>query len=87
VRKERNDVIDPLWAPEYAAYQDMLRRCYDPTHPKYPDKGGRGIRVCDRWRFGEDGKSGFDCFLDDMGPIPDDEPCSMSRSQRKVRRK
>jgi hypothetical protein len=29
--------------------------------------------VCDRWRFGENGKSGFECFLADVGlrPSPD----------------
>jgi hypothetical protein len=30
----------------------------------------RGITVCDRWRKGEDGKSGFECFLEDMGERP-----------------
>ena len=28
------------------------------------------ITVCDRWRYGEDGKSGFECFLADMGSRP-----------------
>ena len=59
-------------SPEYLAWLDMLARCYDPTHPDYPEEGGRGIRVCDRWRFGEAGRSGFECFLEDMGPMPNE---------------
>ena len=48
----------------------MLARCYNPKNKRYKDWGGRGITVCDRWRFGEDGKSGFECFLEDMGSKP-----------------
>lgn len=59
------------FAPEKAAYDDMIAKCYDRTHPEYAENGGRGIQVCARWRFGEDGKSGFECFLEDMGPMPD----------------
>ena len=58
--------------PERAAYEDMLARCYNPMHPEYPNEGGRGIKVCERWRCGENGKSGFECFLEDMGPMPKD---------------
>lgn len=46
----------------------MLRRCYVETHNAYPDYGGRGIQVCDRWREPE-GK-GFENFLADMGKRP-----------------
>jgi len=30
----------------------------------------RGIAMCDRWLSGENGKSGLECFLADMGPRP-----------------
>ena len=30
----------------------------------------KGITVCDRWRYGENGQSGFECFLEDMGERP-----------------
>ena len=30
----------------------------------------RGIKVCDRWRYVENGKSGFECFIEDMGERP-----------------
>lgn len=48
----------------YAAWWDMLRRCYDERHCKYRIYGGRGIRVCRRWR------ESFKTFLLDMG-IPE----------------
>lgn len=48
----------------------MIARCERPTCPKYPDYGGRGIKVCDRWRFGEGGLSGLRCFVSDMGDKP-----------------
>src|ERR1700720_459698 len=55
---------------EYSTYREMLKRCYNKNHKHYNNYGGRGITVCDRWRFGENGKSGFECFLEDMGPRP-----------------
>jgi hypothetical protein len=58
---------------EYNSWTNMKMRCYNPNDAAYDDYGGRGIRVCDRWRFGEDGKSGFECFLEDMGPKPPDK--------------
>lgn len=54
--------------PLYSVWDGMKRRC----HGSKPQKryGQRGISVCDRWRNGEEGKTGFECFLDDMGPRP-----------------
>lgn len=54
-------------SPEYRIYHGMLNRCYNEKVQAYPHYGGRGITVCDRWRFGQDGVSGFECFLADMG--------------------
>lgn len=48
----------------------MIDRCHVATHKEYPRYGGVGIAVCDRWRWGEDGVSGFECWMADMGPIP-----------------
>jgi hypothetical protein len=42
----------------------MKKRCEQPSHDSYQYYGGRGIRVCDRWR------DCFDNFLADMGPKP-----------------
>lgn len=44
----------------------MLVRCGDPSDKGYPDYGGRGITVCERWR----GPHGFENFLADMGERP-----------------
>lgn len=42
----------------------MLQRCTNPKNPGWENYGGRGIRVCDRWRK-------FENFLADIGPRPD----------------
>lgn len=53
---------------EYNSWKNMKERCYGATRPEYPNYGGRGIRVCERWVLpnGE----GFANFLADMGPRP-----------------
>lgn len=50
--------------PEYRSYAGMMRRCYSPTFSGYEQYGGRGIRVCDKWR------GSFLAFLADMGLRP-----------------
>lgn len=57
--------------PEYNVWALMKRRCYSDKSKEWPYYGGRGIAVCDRWRDGEKGKSGFQCFIEDMGRRPD----------------
>lgn len=49
--------------PLYNTWAKMKGRTSDPNHKSYPDYGGRGIKVCDRWQ----GPYGFDNFLKDMG--------------------
>jgi hypothetical protein len=58
---------------EYRAYHSMMGRCYNPKDSRYHDWGGRGIRVCKRWRDGSGELSGLECFLEDMGPKPSSE--------------
>ena len=48
----------------------MLGRCTNPMYPSYDRYGGKGITVCDRWRYGENGTTGWLCFFEDMGPKP-----------------
>jgi hypothetical protein len=45
----------------------MHRRCYDPADPNYPNYGGRGITVCERWT----GPQGVENFIADMGEPPE----------------
>jgi hypothetical protein len=49
--------------PEYGVWYTMRRRCDDPNVEKYPQYGGRGISVCDRWHK-------FENFIADMGRRP-----------------
>lgn len=63
---------EKFW-PEYAIWRGMLTRCYNPRFKKYRLYGGRGIMVCDRWRFGEQGKHPFECFIEDVGRRPFDD--------------
>jgi hypothetical protein len=55
----------------YSVWWLMICRCYTPSTAAYRYYGARGIKVCDRWRYGENGKSGFECFTVDMGPRPE----------------
>jgi len=48
----------------YTAWQQMKVRCEWPDHPAWEHYGGRGIKVCDRWR------ESFADFLADMGKNP-----------------
>lgn len=49
----------------YVCWQNMKKRCYNPNSVGYENYGGRGIKVCDRW------KDSFENFLADMGEAKD----------------
>jgi hypothetical protein len=49
--------------PTYRSWAGMIQRCTNPKASGYHKYGGRGIRVCDRWKI-------FKNFLDDMGERP-----------------
>lgn len=34
---------------QYSRWASMLQRCHNPSNPKYPQYGGRGISVCEEW--------------------------------------
>lgn len=51
----------------YKVWDSMVRRCTSTTCYAYPNYGGRGIDVCDRWM----GEHGYTNFLADMGKKPD----------------
>lgn len=49
--------------PDYPIWRGMRKRCYRKEAKDYRYYGGKGIRVCNRWRK-------FKNFIEDMGPRP-----------------
>lgn len=52
------------YSPEYSVWAGMIGRCCNPFNTNYSNYGGRGIKVCERWRHS------FQNFLDDIGKRP-----------------
>lgn len=51
--------------PTYITWLSMKQRCYNNKYTSYFRYGGRGIDVCDRWRYS------FINFYEDMGERPE----------------
>lgn len=60
----------------YSSYRSMLRRCYDTRAINFARYGGRGVRVCKRWR------ESFQNFLQDMHERPEGTSLHRIRSRR-----
>lgn len=52
---------------EYNIWIGIKQRCENPNCKAYPNYGGRGIKICDRW------KNDFSLFLADIGEKPSSE--------------
>lgn len=70
---ERNRSHGMAHLAEYKVWKDMRARCSNEQRDDFADYGGRGIKVCDRWRD-------FSAFIADMGP----RPAGMSIDRRDV---
>lgn len=55
-----------IFSAEYRIWNHVKERCLNPKCKAYKHYGGRGIKVCKRWR----GVYGFRHFLEDMGERP-----------------
>jgi hypothetical protein len=60
---------DGKLTPEWRAWQYMLTRATNPNYINAEHYVGRGIGVCDDWKYGGDGH-GFERFLAHVGPKP-----------------
>ncbi len=49
--------------PLYTVWYNLNDRCYDKSSDNYLHYGGRGIAVCDAWRWGQSGEMGLHAFL------------------------
>lgn len=59
----RNKKHGMSFSREYSTWRAMLDRCENKTYREYPDYGGRGIKICERWHD-------FNNFYADMGARP-----------------
>ena len=59
--------IGKMKHPLYSTWVNMMNRCYKQNILAYENYGGRGIKVCERWKRFD---YGFKNFVEDMGPKP-----------------
>lgn len=61
IARQRHGLHD---RPEYIIWVAMIKRCENPKNSDFKYYGGRGVKVCDRWR------ASFAAFLNDVGERP-----------------
>lgn len=60
----RNTTHGKAHLPEYSIWLHIKQRCYNKNSKGYSNWGGRGITMCDEWRYS------FEAFYNDMGNRP-----------------
>ena len=58
---KKNKSVNPR---EYRIWSGIKQRCLNCGNRQWPEYGGRGIGICERWLHS------FEAFLEDMGPAP-----------------
>jgi len=61
----RNITHGMSYTAEHRCWAKLKERCFNPNNKDWPNYGGRGITVCERWR------DSFEAFYEDMGARPD----------------
>lgn len=62
--KHSKGPLCPCLKPTHTSWRNMIARCTNKNDAQFADYGGRGITVCDRWRYS------FSDFVYDMKPRP-----------------
>ena len=77
---KRSTIHGMAKTPLYNVWASMIERCENRNGRTYSRYGGRGIRVCGRWR------KSFEKFLKDMGPRPDGSGINGKRAAYSIER-
>ena len=64
-QEDHGHVINGKPSPTYRSWYAMIQRCTNQNNKRYERYGGRGIKVCDKW------KTSFVAFLQDMKERPE----------------
>lgn len=64
LHKQRTGSLTIRFVREYRAFRNAINRCEREKDINWKSYGGRGIRMCEKWR------SSFRAFIEDMGECP-----------------
>lgn len=67
-----SSILNPMRRKFHDRWKSMVKRCYNINNHAYPNYGGRGIRVCDRWM--EPNGVGSENYYNDIHTILGPQP-------------